>query len=299
MSGLLSTFLSAFSNGIYLTLNRSVLLSTTPIVFGFVVLSTVGILLGGYNIYRYGLDEFATAIKANLGFLIIMGINASILNFLLFWGLQLSSAVNSAIITRLDVLFAALLGGIFFGEKLKGLDWVAVVVLMLGSLRILQIDLSQLSVNQGDIFFILHTFLVVVNAQIIRYKLCYVPATIKACFNACLCGIIYLTAILFTGQTNQLVGLAEFKIPIIICILLQLFQYPTYYYGLQMLETWTVRSVFLVMLLTSSISSFLIMGERISSIQIQGMLLVSTGVLLLSYHQKIKGEKDARELEYR
>ncbi len=298
LSGLISAFLSAFSNGIYLTVNRAALLHTSPIIFGFVVLSTVGVLLGIYSIYKYGYEEFLSSIRGNWRFLVIMGIVASTVNFLIFWGLQLSSAVNSAIITRLDVLFAALLGSIFFGERLKGLDWVAVAILLFGSLRILQIDLSEFSANKGDILFILHTFFLAVNAQIIRYKLCHVHGPIKACINAASCGIVYFTAILLTGQTEQLSYLGEFKAPIFASIILLLFQYPTYYYGLQMLETWTVRSIFLVMLLTSSISSFLILGEGISNIQIQGMVLVSAGVLLLSFNQKLKGEKDARQLNY-
>ncbi|WP_028306466.1 DMT family transporter [Desulfitibacter alkalitolerans] len=298
MTGLLSTFLSAFSNGVYLTVNRTVLLNTSPIVFGFLVMGTVGVLLALYSIYKYGFQEFKNAIKTNLTFLLLMGIIASTLNFLLFWGLQLSTATNSAIITRLDVLFAAILGGIFFGERLKGWDWAAVIILIFGSLRVLQIDISQFTANKGDILFIIHTFLVAVNAQIIRYKLAEVKGSIKACFNAGSCSLIYLTVIILTGQTQQLaVAMGEHTVPIGVSIMLLTFQYPTYYYGLQMLETWTVRSIFLVMLLTSSMSSYFLLGEHITGIQIQGMILVSAGVLLLSYNQKLKGEKDARLLK--
>lgn len=272
------------------------MLNTSPIIFGFVVLFSVGILLGIYSIYKYGYEEFLSLLADNWHFLVFMGIISSVTNFFIFWGLRLSSAVNSAIITRLDVLFAALLGSIFFGEKLKELDWIAVAILLFGSLRIVHIDFSELFISKGDFLFVLHALFLAINAQIIRYKLCHVFGPIKACINAGTCGIVYFITILITGQTQQMFNLEEIKIPIFVSIILALFQYLTYYYGLQMLETWTVRSLFLVMLLTSSISSYLILREEILTVQIQGMLLVSVGVLLLSYNQKLKGEKDARKL---
>lgn len=286
MPGLVSVLVAATGNGLYLTLSKLVLASNSPVLFGFFVMGLTALVIGSYIVYKFGFKKAVEIILNYWVFLVIVGFFSSLLNFLNFAGLIYSSAINSAIINRLDVFFTALLGGIFFGERLQKNDWLAVLFMMLGVFLVLRIDFSQLTLNTGDIFFLISTFLQAVNAQFIRYKLTEVPGPIIAFCNTGICTTVYLFSSIFLGYWVQIQGFAGFRSITIICGLLFVLQLLLYYGGLKKLPTWLARALYLVAPVVGTVSSILLLKENFYIEQLYGMLLVGIGVIIISLGQK-------------
>ncbi|KJS84795.1 MAG: hypothetical protein JM58_10210 [Peptococcaceae bacterium BICA1-8] len=288
MSGLTATLLSAVSFGLYIVISKIALVNTPATIFGCLVTMLGSIFFGIYCYFKYPINQIQHIFKNNWRILILMSFFGVGANVSFFIGIKMSSANNLAIITRLDILFAAVIGSWLFGEKLVGYDWVAIALLVLASLRVFNVKMGDLSLDIGDIFLILHTLSVAINGMIIRYKLLDVPRPIIAFVNSGVSAWMLLIINIFANQTSLLLELEGIKIPLTICVFLLVFQLFTYYYGLQKLEVWLVRTLFLLTLVSSSIGSYFLLNERLAVEQQQGMLLVVFGVLIMSLRHKYK-----------
>jgi drug/metabolite transporter (DMT)-like permease len=249
------------------------------------VMSFSALVIGIYAYISVGRIRIIGAIRSNYRNLIFVGCISATLNMLNFFGLTYSSAVNSAIISRLDVLFAAFLGGIMFGERLRRTDWVAVFFMIPAVMLVLKIDFSDIFINPGDILFIVSTFLLALNAQNIKYRLSDVPQTIIIVCNAGICTIVYFTASLILGERNLIIFFKPYTAAMLLCGLLLATQFVAYYNGLKQLPTWLARAYFLAVPVAGAISSLFILKVAIYPGQVYGMLLVGLGVIIISYKQ--------------
>jgi len=286
LNGIWWTLVSAIATAILITVCKVVLTNTDAFAYGFVLMTGVASTLVVYLLYTIGYKKLYQLIKKNYLYLFMVGIFGFSINSLIYVGLQLSTSINAAVLARSDVLFTALLGYIFFGEKLSKIDWFAFGVLFIGIFMVLDINFSEFGFNKGDFLLLLSVIFLSLNAVIIRYKLNSIPRSLIALANSGVCAILFFLTIIFTNRFYFVVGIFSYKVLMIFAITLQVFIFVTYYKGLNLLPTWLVRSIYLIIPGVNLLLGMSFLHESISLMQIKGMTLITIGVLIISYGQR-------------
>ncbi|KJS20771.1 MAG: hypothetical protein VR72_13425 [Clostridiaceae bacterium BRH_c20a] len=286
MKGIWWTLVSALCTATLITVSKVVLANTDSFAFGFVLMTGVASYLVVYLLYNFGYKKIFELIKENYLYLLVVGIFGFSINSLVYLGLQLSTSINAAVLARSDVLFTALLGYMFFGEKLSKIDWFAFGVLFIGIFMVLDMNFSEFRFNKGDFLLLLSVIFLSLNAVIIRYKLNSIPRSLIALANSGVCAILFFLTILFTNRFYFVVGIFSYKVLIIFAIILQGLIFVTYYKGLNLLPTWLVRSIYLIIPGVNLLLGMSLLNESISLMQIKGLTLIIIGVLIISYGQR-------------
>lgn len=219
--------------------------------------------------------------------LYLVGIFSALLNFMGNWGLALSSPLNAGILQRSDLLFSLLIGYLLWKQKLKKLELLGMLTMIVGIFFVLNINLHDLQAGSiGDVLLLASAFLLAVNAEIIKHRLDRVEDIFIAFFNSGICTLFFL---IFTVSShswpNRPISLS-IKGLLVICILISVLQFFTYYKSLRELPTWLVRVLCLGIPVVALLSSASLFHQKISLGQIGGMCLLAAGIILIASVQR-------------
>lgn len=287
--GLFSAIFTAVFTGVFLAISKVVITRTDPYSFALVIMGGTFFLLLIYSIYKYKIAKILQESKSHWRYLVIVGILSATLNLLSYVGMLVSSPMNAAILARSDVLFSALIGHLFLNEKILRFEWIIVGILMSGLVTVLNIN--NFAINTGDIFFVLSTFLIAVNAKFIKYNLSEVSGPIIALFNSFTCTVVYLLISLVFGKVGNLYSFVHTKVTIILtlmAIFISAVTFLSYYTALRFLPIWAVRTFLLLVPVVSLLIEIFAFHQRVGTNQIMGMLLICIGIIALSFEQKMR-----------
>jgi drug/metabolite transporter (DMT)-like permease len=227
--------------------------------------------------------------------LIVIGILGSIFNLCLLVGLKHSTAINSSILLRAEIMFSVILGWIFLKEKLTIVDFLGALVMLLGFLFVSEIRINQIKFYlRGDILFLTGAFVVSVNALLIKKLLSYgLSGSVIATYNLTITTIFFTFFTLLFKQYFDFVFLFIGK-NFFLVILLGIFigiSYVLYYGALRHIPIWLVKVLVLFIPVFTVIISYVFLSEIITKRQLIGILLTVIGGVIILYNQSSKVTK--------
>jgi drug/metabolite transporter (DMT)-like permease len=203
------------------------------------------------------------------------------------WGLALSSPLNAGILQRSDLLFSLLIGYLLWRQRLKRLEFLGMLTMIVGIYFVLNINLHDFKAGSiGDILLLGSAFLLAVNAEIIKHRLKRVEDIYIAFFNSGICTLFFLIATVSSHSWPIRPISLSLKGLLVICIAIGVIQFFTYYKTLRELPTWLVRVLCLGIPVVALLSSASLFHQRISWGQIGGMCLLTAGIILIALVQR-------------
>jgi len=281
----------------FYVVNRFSLLELSPIFVGVTVrfLALIFLLI---FIFSKGYQKNLLEIRRVFPKLILIGILGFSLDFTAFFGLQLSTASNAAILLKADVLFTNFISIFVLKQRFSKLDWLLTLFILLGTLLVINIDFTEFKLNGiGDFLFILSALFVALNGFIIKSvqndpRVKVRDSTVAFYNNLITFFIFMFVFFLFERKIDQK---AFTDHPLLIVSLIytgfmQTVIYILYYYNLRILPVWIVRITLLLMPVFASFIGFFLLGETLSGLQIIGMIIVllsTMGIILVQKNKKI------------
>ncbi|MGI9862257.1 DMT family transporter [Moorella naiadis] len=291
--GIANGLLAAAIVGLFLTIGKIVFQEVSVIFFSFCVMAGTNFF---YLLYLLAKGKKASIIKAGKSYpeLYLVGLFAATLTLMENWGLKLSLPTNAGILMRADLFFSLLIGYFLWRERLRPLEWVGMATMLMGISQVLQLSLTNFHFGSaGDVMLLGSALLLAVNAEIIKHRLHGVEDIIVAYFNSGICALAYFALAISHNELWPLPQASGLTWALILaCTLIQVTHYLTYYRSLHDLPAWLARVLCLATSVAAVLSSAWWLQEKVTLHQIWGMLLVTTGIILLCWLQKRRSGGD-------
>jgi drug/metabolite transporter (DMT)-like permease len=195
-------------------------------------------------------------------------------------GLCMTTALNAALLSRIDIVFAIVIGMMFFHERPRTADIFGIVLLAGGCLAVLNVHLGSVSGHTvGDLLVILAGFLIATNAFVIRYKLGALHKDVIAFHN-----VLYSTipfALASCWEKTIFVFTPATAVFIMILGLVVFGSYMSYYAALQSMPVWRIRALLLTVPALVLFGGAFFLRDPITIGQMRGAALVVAGELIL------------------
>jgi drug/metabolite transporter (DMT)-like permease len=195
-------------------------------------------------------------------------------------GLRLTTALNAALLSRVDIAFAIAIGTIFFSERPRKADLWGIALLTGGSLAVLNVHLGNISTHvTGDLLIVAAGLLLASNAFVIRFKLASLENEVIAFHN-----VLYSTipfAIAACWETRSF-SFAPTNLALIAVLGLVTFgNYVIYYAALRRMPVWQIRTMLLTVPALVLFAGVLFLRDPLTMGQLIGALLVLVGELVV------------------
>ena len=228
-------------------------------------------------------------LRSGLRWLAVIGLLGSGANLCMFIGVKLSDPTSAAIVQRIQILFAILLGWLALRERPKWGDLPALLAMAAGFV-VLQLPLEKLHLaTVGNFLVLASAFIIALNALFIKRLARTVPVEVIALVNSC---IISLSMAAVAGCAGNDLGVALrggghrlLWIGLVMGFLAS-GSFLAYYYALERLAIWQVSMTLLVIPVASGALQWTFLDAPVTGRQVAGMVLVSAGaVVLIFLHQ--------------
>ena len=195
-------------------------------------------------------------------------------------GLRYTTALHGALFSRLDVLFAVLMGVFFYHEKVTRRDLAAILVLAAGCAGVLSVRLGPDQHHlSGDLLIIAAAALVASNAFIIRFNLSSVDPEIIAFYNVLFSTIPFALLCPFESRPARIAPVDwAFLVGLGVVVFAY---YIAYYAALRAMPVWRVRAMLLTVPALVLLPGVLFLHDPVTGRQLAGATLVLLGSLLL------------------
>jgi drug/metabolite transporter (DMT)-like permease len=194
-------------------------------------------------------------------------------------GLRLTTALNAALLSRVDIVFAIAIGATFFGERPRKADLWGIALLTSGSLAVLNVHLGSISSHVvGDLLIVAAGLLIAFNAFVIRFKLASLENEVIAFHN-----VLYSTipfAIAACWETRFFSFAATNLALIGILGLVTFGNYVIYYAALRRMTVWRIRTLLLAVPALVLFAGVLFLRDPLTVGQLLGAILVLVGELV-------------------
>ena len=276
--------LLALSAGGFLVTYKAILYWVSPLILLSTVMGGTALLIGGSILCFHGVSRLKVR-RRFYGLLLLLGLCATILNGSMIWAVELSEASQVSLLLRSDILFSALIGFFFFGERISRPGVSGLLLMSAGAFLVLRMLPWQLEVvSKGDMLAVLAGFLLSTNAIIIKYGLAEVPDEVIAFYNAGLVTILSLVIVILSGSLQSYIPLQS---PMVVglsglAILLSSSMFLLYYRSLALHPVWLVRAFLLLAPFVTMVLSGWVLDEKVVRSQwVGGVLLAAGGTVLL------------------
>ena len=227
--------------------------------------------------------------------LVAMGLVAIAISYLMFGALKKNTtATHLALLTRLDLVFALLIGTVLGLQRLTLADWLVAGFMLGGAAMVAEVHTFTWSAPAtggkavsdpivGDAMIVGVALGLAVNAFIIRRIMRRANEDVVAFYNMCfsLTGFLILatyykfplptTGLDRPGPWLWLCGLGVFA-----GLSIRL-----YYHALRRMAVWRLRALLLISPVLSAIAEWAIWGDRPSGLQCAGMVVILAGAGVL------------------
>lgn len=198
-------------------------------------------------------------------------------------GLRLTTALNAALLSRVDIVFAIAIGTSFFGERVRKTDLWGIALLTIGSLAVLNVRLGSISGHiLGDMLIVAAGLLIAFNGFVIRYKLSSLENEVIAFHNVLYSTIPFAIA---AGWEPRVFSSAASNLALIGVLGAVTFgNYVIYYAALRLMPVWRIRTLLLTVPALVLLAGVLFLRDPLTIAQLLGAILVLAGefVILLS-----------------
>lgn len=280
----------ALLSAIRLILMRSLTFKFSPLLVGWLVwLIALSFLL--IKVIIQDPKRLKVGVKTLL-VLFPIGFLGSSYNLLLIFGLKFSLASHAAILLRLDIPITAILGYISLQERIYFLDILAIILMIWGSLKVMEVSLAGLSsISMGDLLFIAAGLSISINAILIKVLLKDLHRDTIAFYNLFYTVLLYTLYLPFLGEWSDLPILLEAKgdwLQLIGLGAITSVIYIVYYSSLEQLRAWIVRTLLLSVPIFTMILAYIFLKESLNLSQIIGMGAVIAGGTTIVYNSRSK-----------
>ena len=289
LKGALFATWSALSYALFLVVSKYILKGISPFVLGTAAFGGASALLW-LGVALSGGKRKVASIPAKLGHLLAIGAVGSMIQVSTLVGLKFSSPTNAAIITRVDIGIALLLGLIFLRERPRALDLPGALLMIGGALRTVGLGEEGFRLGIGDLLFLVAALGLSTNALLIKLSFRWLDRFVVAAFNTatmCLVSTVFAFALREASDFAWLVGNPASLLP----PLFFASAIATYYFSLTHLPIWLARAFTLLQPPIAAALAAVIVGEPFLARQAQGMALLILGGAMVVAGSKIDRPK--------
>ncbi len=282
---LIALLLSAITAAYYILIRR-LNTSVSPFLLG-TSFRVICLLLFGLRFAIRG--ELRTVVSRQAGRLLPWLLLVAGCNFVIEWwtifGLRLTSALNAALLSRLDILFAIVLGAAFFQERLRKADVWAIFFLMGGCLAVLNVRLHGIQSHvTGDLLVTGAAVLIASNAFVIRFKLAELRPDVTAFHVVLLSTVPLALGSCWEARTFSLNSVNMALLGLLGAVVYG--SYLTYYVALREMPVWRVRTLLLTVPVFVFAVGAVLLSDPVTMGQMRGAALVVAGEVLLAVSAK-------------
>lgn len=242
---------------------------------GIVIFGSGGVLL--LSAYLISSRARNTHFSIPIGSALIIGLISFIINIAWIGGLQYTTAANTAVLGKTDVVFSLLLSFVLLKEKISKISLVYIAIILIGIVLIMNIKMGDVSrVNKGDILIITSAALLAFNAFRVKRVLKGTNFLLLASIN-CFINVIGFSAVYLYSAQRYTLSLDTMAFALVGGGCLFLF-FCGYYPALKTIPLWQVRSLALLTPLFTVLGDIVFLGENPSQLQFIGIALLLMGV---------------------
>lgn len=218
-------------------------------------------------------------------------------NLLTFVGMEITSAINAAIISRMDLVFTLLVSVLFLKYRFTGADFLGMVLMVAGVMVVMRVNVFAFNPSLGDLIILLTAAILTANSFFIKWIIHRdgksISNEVTAFYNNFISGILFLLLMIIFGEKFSITSLNAMK-PADLWALIgggvtQFLIYLFYYRCLDRLPVWQVRIFLLLIPVFSTIFGSILYKDLISPFQILGIILVISGGYLIIKRQRETG----------
>ncbi|MBN1590274.1 MAG: DMT family transporter [Pirellulales bacterium] len=225
--------------------------------------------------------------------LVVMSINAILINVLLFTSLKWTTATNYAVLYRLDIVFVVLIGTLLGLERIGWRELTLLPVMLLGVAFVAEVRLSGVESHiVGDLMVVAGALGFAINAFILRQIFRTMDTEAVALINVSVTGLGFLGVMLIRGELATVGAALGEPIMWLWVALLGLsfgLYILIYYAALDRMPVWKLRTWMLTSPLLVALADWVLWNTRLS-----GQQWVGTGLVLLGLAGLIRLEMVAR-----
>jgi drug/metabolite transporter (DMT)-like permease len=274
------------SNAAYYLLIRRLNASASPFLLGTAFRVICLLLFAARAAYRGELRLMVSPeVRRALPWLLLVAACNTFIEAGTIVGLRLTTALNATLLGRLDILFAGIIGAMFFQERLRKSDAWAIALLVIGCAGIFSVRLNGIETHAaGDLMVSGAALLMATNAFVIRFKLAALPNDVIAFHN-----VLYSTVPLAIASLWETRALSFAALDVVLLLLLGVAvygSYVSYYAALKAMAVWRVRTLLLLVPAIVLGVGALMLRDPVSKGQIGGAALVAAGEALLVWSAK-------------
>ncbi|WP_456366453.1 DMT family transporter [Thermococcus sp.] len=210
-----------------------------------------------------------------LGKAFLTGLFATTIAYSLFtYGTKLSTAINSAILTRFEVFYSFLIGWLFLRERITAKGAFSAFALVSGVFLVVTGG-RGMTVREGDLLLLLTPLFWQIGHAIAK-RTAYSSLTIATLRNT-FGGLLLLVPVFKTGFAFTPLALAE---GVIIALTQSL-----WYYSIARINLSKATAILTPSPVLSVIVSMALLGERATVYHIAGLTLIIAGILLVAFEK--------------
>lgn len=219
--------------------------------------------------------------------LVLIGLFGFLLDFTAFIGFRYSSASKGSVLLRSDVIFSTIIGA-FLGESVGLLEVIIILLMIVGVFLVSGQKVESFTFQLGDLFFLLSALFISLNVFVIRSvqsdKRNPGSDDLIAFYNNFFTLVFFL---IFSGgslrktvysnssfSATSVMGIYISLFGLILSSIFQFLIYVFYYSSLRKYPVWVVRSILLLMPVYVSIISFIFLHEKLTLVQLLGMVII-------------------------
>jgi drug/metabolite transporter (DMT)-like permease len=277
--GYISAIIAALLFGSVSTVAKPIVSSVNPLLLSCLV----------YSISCVAITPVVKRVKYSISrkdylLLIITSISGAVIApAMFFFGLKLTTAIDSSLLSNGEVIFSILLALTIFGEKLNRIGYIAIALVLVGVIIVttnLQFDSSLLKINAGNLLIIGATLFWGLDNNISRILTHRIDITKIIQLKSFIGGFVLLALIVSLGISLS-INLRE--MPYILLLGIVGFGVSLYFL-LQGLRKIGTTNTLLILSLSSVFGMFLaaiFLHERISIFQIIAVVIMIFGIYLI------------------
>ena len=217
--------------------------------------------------------------------LAVFGLIASMIFYTRNLGCQLTSPTTGAILTRLDVLFAAILSALVLKVPLTTTAASGGILLLFGAALVMNVFSKGLVFNAlGYAVLVLCGFGVAVNALIIKLFFNRTPPEVTSFASATVQCIVFPPLLVATGQWQETIRAAmtpELRVQVFGLSLLIAAGLYLYYFAMKRAPMTNIRLIYLTTPAFAMLADHFWLGAAITPAQLAGLVAVMVGAALV------------------
>lgn len=250
--------------------------------------ATVRAIIASFVAFAYLVFKRARVIPTKSEFISVsyIALAASLLADTLFlFGVTKTNIVNALLIAHTQPIFIVLLGLFFLHDKLTRFDYMGGFLMIMAGIMVSSARLENLLSlrlgNFGDLLVLLASFAWATTAVVARKHLTKSESALVTAYRFGICGL-FLFAILLFRSGIFAPALLQVCLGVVIGV-----GYIFYMEGIKRIKAAQVSSLELSSILFGAVFGYLIFAEKVTSLQLTGIIVMLAGVYLISKKENV------------